>query len=66
MLTKTYFGGGTVKVSLTREPFAVSKDDISEKFEDGTINFLDIIALRHGFKAMENFVGTIIRENKLQ
>ena len=31
VLTKTYFGGGTVKVSLAKEPLAVSKDNISEK-----------------------------------
>ena len=31
VLKKTYFGGGTVKVSLTKDPLVVHKDDIADK-----------------------------------
>ncbi len=30
------------------------------RFEDGTINFLDIVALYHGFEAVEKFTGTSV------
>ena len=48
-LKKTYFGGGTVKVALPAENFHAPRDSLSERFEDGTINYLDVLALRHAF-----------------
>lgn len=30
------------------------------RFEDGTVSFLDIIALRHGFDVLERLGGNII------
>ena len=29
------------------------------RFEDGTVSFLDIVALGHGFDALEKIAGTI-------
>lgn len=49
VLNKTYYGGGTVKIALATENFHKKKDNISENFEDGTVNYLAIISLRHGF-----------------
>ncbi|ORX80749.1 PLP-dependent transferase [Basidiobolus meristosporus CBS 931.73] len=49
LLTKTYFGGGTGIV--------VFRTSLSGKYEDGTINFLDIIALDHAFDVAEELYG---------
>lgn len=57
-LKKKYYGGGTVKVVLTRENWHVNRDSIHEKFEDGTVAYLSIISLQSCFKYMENLLGT--------
>ncbi|KAL4229526.1 hypothetical protein ACF0H5_012566 [Mactra antiquata] len=57
VLKKTYFGGGTVSVSLPSQRYHVSRTSISERFEDGTLPYLDIIALRHGFDVIEKLAG---------
>ncbi|KAL1465074.1 hypothetical protein WDU94_004669 [Cyamophila willieti] len=49
VLNKTYYGGGTVKIALANENFHIKKDGLQDKFEDGTINYLGIISLKHGF-----------------
>uniref|UniRef100_A0A8D8Q5V3 Molybdenum cofactor sulfurase n=1 Tax=Cacopsylla melanoneura TaxID=428564 RepID=A0A8D8Q5V3_9HEMI len=49
VLNKTYYGGGTVKIALANENFHVKKDGLQDKFEDGTVNYLGIISLKHGF-----------------
>lgn len=49
VLKKTYYGGGTVKIALANENFHLKKDDVSEKFEDGTVNYMAIMSLKHGF-----------------
>ncbi|ESO86189.1 hypothetical protein LOTGIDRAFT_235545 [Lottia gigantea] len=59
ILHKEYFGGGTVAVSSAQHRFHIFRENISERFEDGTLPFLDIIALRHGFDAIEQFGGGI-------
>jgi selenocysteine lyase/cysteine desulfurase len=47
-LTKPWFAGGTVTLaSAMTENFLLAPDHA--KFEDGTINYLDIPALRYGF-----------------
>ncbi|XP_072461369.1 molybdenum cofactor sulfurase isoform X1 [Notamacropus eugenii] len=56
-LRKTYFGGGTAAAYLAGEDFYVPRKSISERFEDGTISFLDIIALKHGFDVLERLTG---------
>ncbi|XP_038653614.1 molybdenum cofactor sulfurase isoform X2 [Scyliorhinus canicula] len=57
MLRKRYFGGGTSASYLSGEDFYVPKQSISDRFEDGTISFLDIIAVNHGFDALDKFTG---------
>lgn len=63
-LRRTYFGGGTVQVAPPTRVrvnddggdafLVVRKDAVEDAFEDGTTNFMGIVALRHGF----NFVRT--------
>ncbi|XP_007943868.1 molybdenum cofactor sulfurase [Orycteropus afer afer] len=57
LLRKTYFGGGTATVYLVGEDFYVPRQSVTERFEDGTISFLDVIALKHGFDALERLTG---------
>lgn len=57
VMLKTYFGGGTVSVSLPTQPFHVARPTLSERFEDGTVAFLDIISLQHGFDTLQNLTG---------
>ncbi|XP_063778801.1 molybdenum cofactor sulfurase isoform X2 [Pseudophryne corroboree] len=57
LLRKKYFGGGTAAAYLTKEDFFVPKESISDRFEDGTVSFLDIIALKHGFDALQKLTG---------
>ncbi|XP_078093152.1 molybdenum cofactor sulfurase isoform X2 [Mustelus asterias] len=56
-LGKKYFGGGTAASYLSGEDFYVPRQSISDRFEDGTISFLDIIAVNHGFNALDKFTG---------
>ncbi|XP_067425987.1 molybdenum cofactor sulfurase [Emydura macquarii macquarii] len=56
-LRKTYFGGGTAAAYLAGEDFYSPRPSVAERFEDGTISFLDIIALKHGFDALERLTG---------
>ncbi|XP_017305050.1 molybdenum cofactor sulfurase 3 [Diaphorina citri] len=53
VLNKTFYGGGTVKISMANENFHIKKDGLFEKFEDGTVNYLAIISLKYGFDTME-------------
>ncbi|KAJ8014567.1 hypothetical protein DPEC_G00041590 [Dallia pectoralis] len=61
LLRKTYFGGGTAAAYLTGENYYVPKPNMADRFEDGTISFLDIIALNHGFDALLTFTGSMDR-----
>uniref|UniRef100_A0A8C3L9Y4 Molybdenum cofactor sulfurase n=1 Tax=Chrysolophus pictus TaxID=9089 RepID=A0A8C3L9Y4_CHRPC len=57
LLRKTYFGGGTAAAYLAGQDFYFPKNSIAERFEDGTVSFLDIIALKHGFDVLEKLTG---------
>ncbi|XP_075272814.1 molybdenum cofactor sulfurase isoform X2 [Opisthocomus hoazin] len=57
LLRKTYFGGGTSAAYLAGEDFYIPRKSIAERFEDGTVSFLDIIALKHGFDVLEKLTG---------
>ncbi|XP_054266776.1 molybdenum cofactor sulfurase 2 isoform X2 [Macrosteles quadrilineatus] len=48
VLHKRYYGGGTVQVAMSSKPVHVLRPSLHERFEDGTINYLSIIAVRHG------------------
>ncbi|CAG9803707.1 unnamed protein product [Chironomus riparius] len=56
-LKKKYYGGGTVKIALTRENWHQKRDKLHEIFEDGTLPFLQIISLQSSFKYMESLLG---------
>ncbi|GAV05732.1 hypothetical protein RvY_15813 [Ramazzottius varieornatus] len=56
-LRKTYFGGGSVEMSISELDFHVPRLNITDRLEDGTVNFNDIIALNHGFDAVERVGG---------
>ncbi|NWI20820.1 MOCOS sulfurase, partial [Crypturellus soui] len=56
-LRKSYFGGGTAAAYLAAEDFYIPRKSIAERFEDGTVPFLDIIALKHGFDVLERLTG---------
>uniref|UniRef100_A0A8D3AQV7 Molybdenum cofactor sulfurase n=1 Tax=Scophthalmus maximus TaxID=52904 RepID=A0A8D3AQV7_SCOMX len=57
ILKKTYFGGGTAAAYLSGEDYYVHSASISDRFEDGTVSFLDIVALNHGFEALYKITG---------
>ncbi|KAJ0004910.1 hypothetical protein NQD34_011124 [Periophthalmus magnuspinnatus] len=57
MLKKRYFGGGTANAYLSGEDYYVPVKSTSDRFEDGTISFLDIVALNHSFDALYKLTG---------
>ncbi|KAM3862992.1 molybdenum cofactor sulfurase [Diretmus argenteus] len=57
ILKKTYFGGGTAAAYLSGEDYYVPTANFSDRFEDGTISFLDIIALNQSFEALHRITG---------
>ncbi|XP_017653484.2 molybdenum cofactor sulfurase isoform X2 [Nannospalax galili] len=57
LMRKGYFGGGTAAAYLAGEDFYIPRPSVAERFEDGTISFLDVIALKHGFDALERLTG---------
>ncbi|XP_063019926.1 molybdenum cofactor sulfurase isoform X2 [Melospiza melodia melodia] len=57
LLRKIYFGGGTAAAYLAGQDFYFPRKSIAERFEDGTVSFLDIIALKHGFDVLEKLTG---------
>ncbi|KAM6915860.1 molybdenum cofactor sulfurase [Xenentodon cancila] len=59
ILKKTYFGGGTAAAYLSGEDYFVQAENISDRFEDGTVSFLDIIALNHGFESLYRITGSM-------
>ncbi|XP_019493446.1 PREDICTED: molybdenum cofactor sulfurase isoform X1 [Hipposideros armiger] len=64
LLRKSYFGGGTAAAYLAGDDFYIPRQSVAERFEDGTISFLDVIALKHGFDALERLTGGM--ENVMQ
>ncbi|KAI4457568.1 molybdopterin cofactor sulfurase mosc [Holotrichia oblita] len=53
ILIKKYYGGGTVFMALSTDNVAIPRAILHERFEDGTISFLDILALKHGFTTLK-------------
>lgn len=53
LLRKRYFGGGTIYAVAYDRQWQKFRSELSERFEDGTINFLDIISLQHAFNVTE-------------
>nr|XP_004666857.2 molybdenum cofactor sulfurase [Jaculus jaculus] len=59
LLRKSYFGGGTAAAYLAGEDFYIPRSSVVERFEDGTISYLDVVALKHGFDALERLTGSM-------
>mmetsp|Transcript_24514 Transcript_24514/g.58276 ORF Transcript_24514/g.58276 Transcript_24514/m.58276 type:complete len:692 (-) Transcript_24514:359-2434(-) len=57
LLKKVFWGGGSVSLATSADNFHVLKCKPSERLEDGTVSFLDIIALEHGFNMVEKLGG---------
>lgn len=56
-LEKVFWAGGSVALSTSKDDFHVLKCRPSDRLEDGTVAFLDIISLEHGFKLLESLGG---------
>eukprot|EP00931_Biecheleriopsis_adriatica_P057958 TRINITY_DN34433_c0_g1_i1.p1 TRINITY_DN34433_c0_g1~~TRINITY_DN34433_c0_g1_i1.p1 ORF type:complete len:532 (-),score=91.92 TRINITY_DN34433_c0_g1_i1:30-1589(-) len=69
-LKKIYWGGGSVTVAgaglTAADDLKVFKSKLAERFEDGTVSFLDIAALRHGFAALYAVGGMAAIEKHTQ
>lgn len=52
-----FFGGGTVRLTAVSDPWVTFRHPLNERFEDGTINFLSIIALNHAIPSWERIFG---------
>nr|XP_003703471.2 PREDICTED: molybdenum cofactor sulfurase 1 isoform X1 [Megachile rotundata] len=63
VLQKVYYGGGTVDVSLSSEMYHVKRKSLHERFEDGTVPFLSIISLRHGFDILSSITMEAISKH---
>ncbi|XP_059046054.1 molybdenum cofactor sulfurase [Achroia grisella] len=63
---KKYFGGGTVDIVLSSEDFHVKRKTLHERFEDGTLPFLSIVALKHCFDAMTKLIPKVINNDIME
>ncbi|EPS65546.1 molybdenum cofactor sulfurase, partial [Genlisea aurea] len=63
LLKKTYFGGGTVAASIADLDFHKRRESIEEYLEDGTVSFLSIASLQHGFKILDDLTMPAIRRH---
>ncbi|GBG70232.1 hypothetical protein CBR_g6363 [Chara braunii] len=57
ILRKRYFGGGTVGISIADIDFMKRRETTEEWLEDGTLPFLEIASLQHGYRFL-NRLGT--------
>ncbi|KAL5073402.1 hypothetical protein RYX36_012386 [Vicia faba] len=60
LLKKSYFSGGTVAASIADIDFIKRREGIEELFEDGTVSFLSIASIRHGFKILNSLTVSAI------
>ncbi|KNC86408.1 hypothetical protein SARC_01458 [Sphaeroforma arctica JP610] len=52
LLQRSYFGGGTVILATIKKHFVQFARKRATRFEDGTLSFLSIAALKYGFAAL--------------
>lgn len=58
---------GTVAASIADIDFIKRREGIEELFEDGTVSFLSIASIRHGFKILNSLtLSAISRYAKLK
>ncbi|XP_068479861.1 molybdenum cofactor sulfurase isoform X2 [Phaseolus vulgaris] len=58
LLKKNYFSG--VSASIADIDFVKRREGIEELFEDGTVSFLSIVSIRHGFKILSSLTVSAI------
>ncbi|KAK3817434.1 MAG: pyridoxal phosphate-dependent transferase [Benniella sp.] len=56
-LNKKYFGGGTVSAIASDEPWQVYRTSLHGRFEDGTLNYMDIVAVDLAFESIRAIYG---------
>ncbi|XP_015882118.3 molybdenum cofactor sulfurase isoform X1 [Ziziphus jujuba] len=63
LLKKTYFSGGTVAASIADVDFVQRRKAVEELFEDGTISFLSIASILHGFRILNSLTVAAISQH---
>ncbi|KAK4303906.1 hypothetical protein Pmani_024112 [Petrolisthes manimaculis] len=65
VMRKSYQGGGTVMVADSRTMTLIPRPLLHDRFEDGTLPYLSILAVRHGFDTLTSLTGGMekIREH---
>ncbi|XP_020269187.1 molybdenum cofactor sulfurase isoform X2 [Asparagus officinalis] len=62
ILNKKYFSGGTVSASIADVDLVNRRESIEQLLEDGTLPFLSIASIRHGFKIIDSLtISSIAR-----
>ncbi len=57
LLRKVFWGGGSVSLAVAGDNFRVLQCEPTSRLEDGTVAFLDIISLKHGFTLLQSLGG---------
>lgn len=60
LLTKTFFSGGTVAASIADIDFVKRRAGVEDYFEDGSISFLSVASIHHGFKIINTLTMSAI------
>ncbi|XP_011177349.2 molybdenum cofactor sulfurase 3 [Zeugodacus cucurbitae] len=66
VLHKSYYGGGTVNIAMTRQNFHEKRANFTTRFEDGTVPFLSITSLLEGFRTLERLVPATVKQRSAQ
>lgn len=56
---RKYFGGGTVLMAMSGQRVHKLRPVLHERFEDGTLPYLSIISIRHGFNTIARLAGSM-------
>lgn len=59
VLKKRYYGGGTVEIAMSGRNFHKKRSSLESRFQDGTVSFLSIISLLHGFRTIDRLIPAI-------
>ena len=51
---RRFFGGGTVAALDVQSDFVVLREDFASRYEDGTLSYLDIVAVHHSLDYFES------------
>ncbi|XP_074573005.1 molybdenum cofactor sulfurase isoform X1 [Curcuma longa] len=60
ILTKKYFSGGTVSASIADVDFIKRRENIEQVLEDGTLSFLALTSIHHGFMIINRLTTAAI------